>query len=559
MQLSPLQTRARAAIAAGQMQDASQILVKSLREEGENPLTYTYLAEAQGRLPGGKDTAITAMRRAVELAPNVPGFQLALAARLRQTRRLGEALEVYEQVLAQAPDMVPALSWALRLRRKALIWDHHDRDPEAIALIGQSDVNADPLTCLTFCDDPAFQLRRAQVAQAALPQVTPNVALSPRKEDGKIRLGYVSADFGLHATMHLMQDLLEQHDRDRFELYLYDLSRGTPDDTHKRVQGLADVFRPVGQLSSQQIAETMRRDQLDIAIDLKGFTNRARPEVFAARVAPVQINYLGFPGSTGDAEMDYVLGDGVIIPPQERQHYCEQLLKMPVCYQPNRRDRALPEAARRADYDLPEEGFVFASFNHQHKLGPEEFDIWMDLLRRVEGSVLWFYADDEVSGAEITTARLAEETRARGVDPARVIRAERVPQAAHMARLQLADLCLDTFNYNAHTTASDAVWAGVPMVTLCGRQFAARVAASILKAAGLDALVTYTKADYAALALDLARDPARLSALRQDMAARRLTMPLFDSESYRLDFEALLTAAHERRVAGLPPADISLP
>lgn len=558
MQLLPLQARARSAISAGLMQDATRLLVQSLREEGENPLTYTYLSEAQSHLPGGKATAVDAMRRAVTLAPGAVPLHVALAARLRQARRLEEALEVYEQVLKLDPNNLAALSWAIRLRRKALIWDHAAAEAEAIARIGQSEFNADPLACLTFCDDPAFQLRRAEIAQAHHPKISASAPLVARPAAEKIRLGYVSADFCRHATMHLMQDLLEQHDRARFELYFYDLGVAEPDAVHQRAQGLADVFRPIGQLSGADTVDLIRGDQLDIVVDLKGFTNRARPAVFAARVAPVQVSYLGYPGPTGDPEMDYILADGTLIPEGERGFYSETILEMPHCYQPNCRGRALPDAPNRAEYGLPDEAFVFASFNHQHKLGPAEFDIWMKLLREVKGSVLWLYLDDEVSGLDVTLTRLAKEVAARGVDPNRVIRAGRVPQDEHIARLQLADLCLDTFNYNAHTTASDAVWAGVPMVTLCGRQFAARVAASILKAADMDELVTETLEEYAQLALDLATSPDRLRGLRAKLNAGRLTSPLFNSEGYTRDFEALLEVAHARRLSGQAPTDIRL-
>ena len=294
-------------------------------------------------------------------------------------------------------------------------------------------------------------------------------------------------------------------------------------------------------MADHAIADLARGHELDIAIDLKGYTRQSRPGLFALRLAPVQIAYLGYPGTMGADFIDYLIADPVVIPDGEKRFYTEKLLFLPNSYQPNDNRREIAQAgSSRADFGLPGDGFVFCCFNQNYKITPREFDIWMRLLGRVDGSVLWLLRSNEWA-----EANLRREARARGIDPDRLVFAGKLPHGEHLARHAHADLFLDTFNVNAHTTASDALWAGLPIVTRAGRQFAARVAASLLAAVGLPELIAGTDEAYEALALDLATDPDRLAAIRAKLAANRLSQPLFDTVGYTRDFEAALETVLE--------------
>jgi predicted O-linked N-acetylglucosamine transferase (SPINDLY family) len=305
-------------------------------------------------------------------------------------------------------------------------------------------------------------------------------------------------------------------------------------------------------LSDQQAADLARRDELDIAVDLKGYTGDSRLGIFAWRPAPIQISYLGYPGTLAAPFIDYVIADKVVIPEEMRQHYAESVFYLPDSYQVNDNTRTIADRQlTRAEVGLPEAGFVFCCFNSSYKITPQEFDIWMRLLDRVEGSVLWLFEANQWA-----PDNLRREAEKRAIDPDRLVFAERLPQAEHLARHRLADLFLDTFNVNAHTTASDALWAGLPVVTRLGRGFAARVAGSLLQAVGLPELVTTTSEDYEALALDLATDPARLSTIKARLATNRLTMPLFDSEALTRHIEAAYETVYGNYLTGDEPRDI---
>ncbi len=369
---------------------------------------------------------------------------------------------------------------------------------------------------------------------------------------GRIRVGYFSADFHDHATLYLMSGLARCHDRARFEISAYSYGATRSGEMRERLAADVDRFVDVREMPDRKVAALAREHGLDIAIDLKGYTQHARSGMFALRPAPVQINYLGYPGTMGADFMDYILADPVVIPAAERPFYSEKVIYLPHSYQPNDDARRIAETrTTRADFGLPERGFVFCCFNNNYKIRRREFDIWMRLLARVEGSVLWLLRSNEWA-----ERNLRREAEARGIAGDRLVFAAPLPHDEHLARQRHADLFVDTFHYNAHTTASDALWGGLPVVTLAGRQFAARVAASLLTAVGLPELIAGTEDAYEALILDLATDAGRLAALREKLARNRLEQPLFDTERYTRDFEKALEIAWERYRAGLDPDDI---
>ncbi|MEY2891989.1 MAG: hypothetical protein RJA98_1897 [Pseudomonadota bacterium] len=368
-----------------------------------------------------------------------------------------------------------------------------------------------------------------------------------------LRIGYVSSDFHLHATALLLAETLEAHDTARFELHAF--SHGADDGRgmRERLHRSFHTFHHIGALSDADAARAIHAAGIDILVDLKGYTAGSRTHVMAYRAAPVQVSYLGYPGTLGEGgACDYLISDRFVTPAHSHAGYSEALACLPHSYQPHGRAQALLPPPRRADVGLPDDGLVLCCFNQAWKFTPEVFGLWCDLLAQVPGSVLWLLHDARAEGP------LRSEALQRGIDPRRIVWAPDLPQAAHLARLQCADLVLDTSPYNAHTTASDALCAGVPLITCAGDTFASRVAGSVLLAVGLPELITHSLADYAALALALARSPPRLQALRAKLAGLRVGAALFDVAAYTRDLEALYTAMWARHRAGLPPQAIEV-
>jgi predicted O-linked N-acetylglucosamine transferase (SPINDLY family) len=338
-----------------------------------------------------------------------------------------------------------------------------------------------------------------------------------------------------------MAGMLRAHDRSRFSIHAFGYGPEAGGEMRETLLAHVDGFHEIGATSDGEVAELAQALGLDIAVDLKGHTQNSRIQLFANRLAPVQVSFLGYPGTTGVDAMDYFIADRVAVPEAMSTFFSERLLLLPDSYQPNDNARRIADVLpSRAECGLPDDGFVFCCFNQSYKITPREFAIWMRLLDRVEGSVLWL-----LQWNPSATQNLRREAEARGIAPDRLVFANHRSQSEHLSRLRHADLILDTFNVNAHTTASDALWAGVPVVTLAGRQFAARVCASLLEAIGLPELVTDSEQDYEALSLALASEPGRMAALRTKLETNRLTTPLFDTTRYVRNLEAALVQAHE--------------
>ena len=467
--------------------------------------------------------------------------------------RLDAAITAFDDALAIDPGHAGARAHKAFYQAHVCDWSAFEAWP---ALGEASDAAISPFAALTFADDPAAQLRRSRAwAAASFPQ---RPVLLPRPApatDGRIRIGYFSADFHDHATLYLMSGLLREHDRGRFEIHAFSYGPDLDSEMRQYLIAHSDSFTDVRDTPDAAVKELARGRNLDIAVDLKGYTQNGRLRLFAQRLAPVQIGYLGYPGSSGSSFIDYLVADEVVVPAAERGHYSEKLILLPGSYQPNDDRRTLaPDVMTRVDHGLPERGFVFCGFNQSYKITPREFAIWMRLLRQVDGSVLWLLRSNEWAEANLRV-RAAEH----GIAPERLVFAPRLPHAEHLARHAHADLFLDCFAVNAHTTASDALWAGLPMVTLAGRQFAARVAASLLSAAGLPDLIAYTPEAYEALILALATEPARLAEAKARLAANRLAAPLFDTAAYTRHLEQGFAEAHRRHVEGRQPDEIAVP
>jgi len=370
----------------------------------------------------------------------------------------------------------------------------------------------------------------------------------------QIKVGYFSADFYNHATAYLVAELFEKHDRACFEIVIFSFGPLSNDMMYKRVEKSADQFIDVSSKSDQEIAELSRSMGIDIAVDLKGYTNEARTGIFAFGAAPIQINYLGYPGTLGAPYIDYIVGDSMLIPKEATQYYSEKIIRMPHSYQINDRQRAISDTHfTRAQLGLPEKGFVFACFNNNYKYAEESFGIWMNLLRKIPGSVLWLLQDNTQA-----SDNLRLEAQRHGIAADRLVFAPRMELADHLARHRQADLFLDTFDYNAHTTASDALWVGLPLITRVGKTFSSRVAASLLSAVGLPELITRTSAEYESTALRLATDSELRSSHRERLLINRMTSPLFNSGLFVRHLEQAFSRIHERRIAGSAPEHIDV-
>jgi predicted O-linked N-acetylglucosamine transferase (SPINDLY family) len=498
------------------------------------------------RWQGHYAEAIAAYQSATIARPHYADAWAELGKTLGLLEHTDLAITTLGRALQIDPHHVAALSHRLLYQAHACEWTAFDDwtriDP---ALTRQFP----PFIALTFEDDPERQLARSR--SWAKHHYSRIAALSPRPEpasDGRIRIGYFSADFHNHATLFLMAGMLRAHDRTRFSIQAFSYGPQADGGMREALLTHVDGFHEIGAMADREVAALAHDLGLDIAVDLKGHTQSGRMQLFSYRLAPVQVSFLGYPGTSGVDSIDYLIADRIVVPEAMSAHYSEQLLLLPDSYQPNDDSRPIADALpSRAECRLPDRGFVFCCFNQNYKITPREFAIWMRLLRQVEGSVLWLLRWNPL--AEQNLRRAAE---AHGVAPDRLVFAEQRSQAEHLSRLRHADLILDTFNVNAHTTASDALWAGIPVVTLAGRQFAARVCASLLEAVGLPELVTDTEHDYESLILAIASEPDRLAAIRTRLEANRLTRPLFDTTTYVRNLEAAFLQIHERRFEGLP-------
>jgi protein O-GlcNAc transferase len=383
---------------------------------------------------------------------------------------------------------------------------------------------------------------------------TINFSFHTRKNGGKRVIGYLSGDFRNHATAHLMLSLFKLHDRDNFAIYCY--SYGIDDGTgyRQQIQHDCDRFTDIDSFSNTEAARRIYADQVDIFVDLKGYTKDTRLSICALRPAPVQVTYLGFPGSTGADFIDYIITDRIVTPDEHAPFYSEKFVYLPHCYQVN--DHTQPIAntpLTKRDSGLPENSFVFCSFNRTYKIDPVMFTVWMEILRKVPESVLWLLSENSIA-----EANLRREAQARGILPERLIFAGMLPKSEHLARLRLADLGLDTRIVNGHTTTSDTLWAGVPVITLQGSHFASRVSSSVLSAIGLPELITFSLEEYETRAVQLAHNPDALQEIRRRLAENRLTAPLFDTPRFVRNLESAYQEMWNIFLSGQSPRQIEV-
>jgi protein O-GlcNAc transferase len=500
--------------------------------------------------------AIDSFEKALKIEPNYANAYYGKGSALVDKGAVDAGIESYEMALKINPDHSAARTHKLHQQSHICDWDAVEKDRHLIASLGLSTDSVEPYALQSLEDAPdrhrlrseSFVKKKYGYKLSSLPRA------QPLKQPQRLRIGYFSADFHTHPVAYLLAKVLEIHDRKSFEVYGYSIGPSKNDDMRQRLIKAFDVFTDVKDMSDDEIALKAKRDKIDIAIDLTGYTQHCRPGIFFYRAAPIQINYLGFSSTMGADFIDYIIADPVLIPRDHEQYYSEQVLRLPNTFMPTDNTREISACQiTRADVGLPDEAFVFCCFNNNFKISPREFDIWMRVLTQVEGSVLWLRNSNTWS-----ERNLLAQVKKRGVDPSRLIFAGRVPMDEHLARQRLADLFLDTFAYNAHTTASEALWAGLPVITKAGKGFSARAAASLLTAIELPELITETEQDYEALILHLASHPERLTQVREKLTNNRLTTPLFNTALYTRHLEDGYQQAYQRYYDGKPAQAISV-
>lgn len=480
--------------------------------------------------------ALASFDQALKLSPGRVSALNGRAGTLGKLKRFAEALAAYRRLAAADPQNPYALGGMLVAAMQMCDWDAVEGLRPAIeAAVARSAAIMPPFLFLGFSGDPALQLRCAQtaIAEMGLPTVPP-LWRGERYHHDRLRIGYLSADYCQHPVALLLAALIEKHDRSRFEVLGFSTGPDDASAIRTRMAKAFDAFHDLRSRTAHDIAVLIRRLEVDILIDLTGHTEGDHFAVLNYRPAPVQVNWLGYPGTDGAPWLDYILADSIVAPPGEEAFFSEKVVRLPDCYFPTAYE-PVPAAPSRAEAGLPQSGFVFASFNNAWKITRPVFAAWLRLLNAVPGSLLWL-----LDANDAFRENLRRAAGRAGIDPARLIFAPRTNADGHLARQQLADLMLDTSPYNGHMTSSDALWAGVPLVTVRGTAFAGRVAASQLEALGIGELITPSLDAYEALALDLARDPARLAALRAKLAGARSSGRLFDTDAMRQNVETAL-------------------
>ena len=534
------------------------------------------------------EEAVASCDRALALNPEFAEAYSNRALALIGLRRPEEALASCDRAIALKPDFAEAFNnrgWALltlyhygeafvafdkafelnpnltgaegdRLHSKMRICNWRNFEPECthlIASVNSGLLTTSPFIFLTIPSSSEEQLK------CSSDWITNKFAFSDapawrgeRFSHKRIHIAYLSADFRQHATAFLMAGMFECHDKSRFDITAISFGQNDTSAMRQQIEASAEHFIDADKYSDDQIVELVAALEIDLAIDLKGFTTDSRTSIFARRLAPVQINYLGYPGTMGAPYIDYIIADRTVIPEEHRAFYSEKIVYLPNTYQANDATRHISDRKfTRIELGLPQSEFVFCCFNNNYKITPHIFDCWMRILKKVEGSVLWLFEDNKA-----VASNLRNEAAAREVDCERLVFASRVSPSDHLARHRCANLFLDTLPCNAHTTASDALWAGLPVLTCLGETFAGRVAASLLNAIGLPELITTTLEAYEQTAIDLAVHPEKLAIINRKLDENRLTTPLFDTKLFTKHIEAAYAAMYQRHQAGLAPDHI---
>lgn len=548
--------RGNALRALRRTEDAIRSYQKALEIEPDNSEALVNCGSAFGDLKQ-YENGIALLRRALDVHPDLATGWSHLGDMLVTLRRHEEAHAVFSKLLSVEPGYGYLRGRLLHSLLHCCEWaSFSGASAEITKGVRARKRSSPPFPFLSVSDSAADQLQCSQTYVAdKYPESSEPLWRGERYSHDKIRVAYLSADYHEHPTSFLIAGLIERHDRTRFETIGVSLGPDSPASRmQKRLRAAFERFIDVSGMGDPEIAETLRRLEVDILVDLGGFTQDSGTGALAWRPAPIQVAYLGYPGTLGATYVDYILADRSVIPDGCAGFYSEKIVRLPDCFQANDSTRVIADATpTRAEMGLPDGAFIFCSFNYSYKINPPIFDVWMRLLRSVPGSVLWL-----VGGQACVVSNLEKEAASRGIDPSRLVFAKRAPYEEYLARYRLADLFLDTLPFNAGATASDALWAGLPVLTCSGQSFAARMAGSLLSAAGLPELITHSLQDYELLALRLARVPEALADAKTKLLANRGTCPLFDTDRHRRNIERAYTEMWRRFQNGLAAESFDL-
>jgi predicted O-linked N-acetylglucosamine transferase (SPINDLY family) len=496
------------------------------------------------------DAALSSYNKAIAINPDFVEAYSNRGIALQELKQFDAAIASYDKAIELKPDYDYLLGRRLYLKMHMCDWQEFESTVSDLSTKIQSNAKASPCFPLLALPIGLADLRKSAEIWN-IDKNPPMSSLGPiikRSKQLKIRIGYYSADFHNHATANLMAELFERHDKAKFELIAFSYGPDTKDEMQVRICQAFDQFINVTTMSDKAIAQLSRKLGIDIAIDLKGLTTDTRLGIFSYKAAPIQVSYLGYPGTLGVDYIDYLIADKTLIPTNSQQHYSEKIVYLPNSYQVNDRQKVIaPTQFTKQELGLPQEAFVFCCFNNNYKITPVVFNTWVRILKAVDASVLWLLEDNPSSAKN-----LQKEAVLRGLDLTRLVFAKRMDLTEHLARHKVADLFLDTLPYNAHTTASDALWAGLPVLTCVGESFASRVAASLLNAIELPELVTETQTEYEALAIELATSPTKLKEIKEKLRRNRFTTPLFDTTLFTSHIEAAYKNMYEQYQADLP-------
>ena len=483
------------------------------------------------------DEALKSYDKAIQINPNfIEGYNNKGNA-LKDLKRYEEALNNYKKVLDLKPEYEYNIGRVLHFSMYLCDWNNFEVLSNKINTGVEKKTRViEPFSFLGISDNPEHAKYAAEIfVKNKLTKNFEVSSISKKYNHKKPRIGYFSGDFHDHPVLHLTMDIFKNHDKSKFDIFGFSHGLEKNDKWRAEVKNYFTQFKDINKVSDKEAVSIARDLELDIAIDLSGLTGNPRGGIFSNRVAPVQINYLGYPGTYGADYMDYIIADETVIPKENFKYYSEKVLYLPECYQSNMRSKDIAKKEfKRSDFGLPEEVFIFSSFNNNYKITPGMFDVWMKILKSVPNSVLWILKSNEKA-----TANLKIEANKKGINPDRIILADHLPNDEHLKRIKLADLFLDSFPYNAHTTGSDAARMGVPLITLKGRSFHSRVGSSILNCINMKELITKNETDYLNLAIDLATNPKKLNKLKDKLKDNITKSPLFDSDKFTKNLEDL--------------------
>ncbi len=547
----------------GLLAEAASYFKKAAQADPANAAAHFNLGNALREL-GQPEQAAACYRAALKLDSSDADIHNNLGNVLRELGQLDKAIACYQAALRLNPALHHAKAHLAHQKQHICDWQSLDEDVQEIKKWVNKVPHAQisPFAFLAMPDTTAAEQQKCAQnwlsnRYSKLINNKKIIFTYPNNSRKKPRIGYLSSDFRLHPLAFLISELIELHDRSQFEIYAYSYAIDDKTVERKRLEKAFDHFVDIRPQSLTAAAQRINADKIDILVDLTGFTQTSRSGIAALRPAPINVNWLGFPGTMGDLNgkplFDYILSDAFITPPEQAAYYSEKLALLPDCYQPNDRKRPTGKAPGRKDCGLPENAFVFCCFNQTFKILPAMFDIWMRLLKAKPGSVLWLLECNSWA-----KENLCREAQSRGIDAGRLIFAPRVPIADHLARHALADLFLDTLPYNAHTTCSDALWMSLPVLTCVGDTFASRVAGSLLNAVSLPEMITCSLEEYELRALQLANNPDALAVIRHKLARDKESLPLFDTQCFARHLERIYQKMWQTYLAGQPPQAIKL-